>query len=245
MPRALLIDDEPSGRDALRALLAAHAAVAIVGEAGTLTAARSLLDTADYDLVFLDIQLRGGTGFDLVPHVRPGARVIFVTAYDQHALRAFQVNALDYLLKPVDPALLAASLARLATPSTFNLQLSTPPPPLTLDDRVLVRLGAGHDRFVRLADIRTVSSNENYTTVTLGAASEHLLVRRSLQAWAEQLPAAHFLRVHRQTIVNVAHARGLTRVTDDISHLTLDGLPAPVSVSQRFLPALRAHLGPA
>jgi DNA-binding LytR/AlgR family response regulator len=107
---------------------------------------------------------------------------------------------------------------------------------------VLLKLGAGHERFIRLADIRAISSSENYTAVSVGADGEHLLVRRSLQAWSEQLPAAHFLRVHRQTLVNVTHARGLTRVTEDISHLTLDGLPTPVTVSQRFLPALRTHL---
>src|SRR4051812_48452693 len=101
MPNALIIDDEPPARTVLRALLAAHAGTTIIGEAGTMRAARELLEEADYSLVFLDIQLRGGSGFDLVPLVRAGAAVIFVTAHDEHALRAFEVNAIDYLLKPV------------------------------------------------------------------------------------------------------------------------------------------------
>src|SRR5689334_4894881 len=90
--RALIIDDEPPARSVLRMLLAAHANVEVVGEAGTLRTARELLATLDYTLVFLDIQLRGGTGFDLVPQVRAGAAIIFVTAHDEHALRAFEVN---------------------------------------------------------------------------------------------------------------------------------------------------------
>src|SRR2546423_10649622 len=113
MLRALLIDDEPPARADLRERLAAHPRVTIVDEAGTLARARALLACDDYDLVFLDIQLRGGSGFDLVPDVRPEARIVFVTAFNDHAVRAFDVNALDYLLKPVQPARLAASLARL------------------------------------------------------------------------------------------------------------------------------------
>jgi two-component system LytT family response regulator len=245
MPRVLLIDDEPPACDILRALLGETPDIAVVGEAGTLATARTLLGTSDYDLVFLDIQLRGGTGFDLVPLVRPGARIIFVTAYDQHALRAFEVNALDYLLKPIAPERLAAALARLSTGSplsTSNPQLSTPTPPLTPDDRVLLKLGAGNERFVRLADIRCITSEENYSAVHVGAPAERLLVRRTLQSWEDQLPASHFVRVHRQAIVNPAHARGLTRITEDVSHLTLEGLAEPVAVSQRYLPALRARL---
>ena len=114
MPRALLIDDEALARTELRRLLAAHPDVAIVGEADDVSSARARLAPADYDLVFLDIQLAGGSGFDLIPHVAPAAAIVFVTAHDAFALRAFEVNALDYLLKPVPPTRLAESLARLA-----------------------------------------------------------------------------------------------------------------------------------
>src|SRR3954464_12079964 len=97
--RALLIEDEPAARTLLRRMLGKHPGITIVGEAGSITAARHLLERDHYELVFLDIQLDGGSGFDLVPHVRREARIIFVTAHDQHALRAFEVNALDYLTK--------------------------------------------------------------------------------------------------------------------------------------------------
>jgi two-component system LytT family response regulator len=238
MIRVLLVDDEPPACAALRALLDEHPRISVTGECGTIAEARVALARGNYDLVFLDIQLRGGSGFDLVPQVRPGARIIFVTAYDQHALRAFEVNALDYLLKPVAPDRLAAALARAAsTAAAVPAGLA-----LTPDDRVLLKLGAGNERFVRLGDIRSITSNENYTEVTVGATGEHLLVRRTLQAWEEALPPAHFVRVHRQTIVNLARARSLTRVTDDISHLALEGVSAPVAVSQRYLPALRGKL---
>lgn len=234
--RALIIDDGPPACDILRALLADHPTVHIVGEVGTVTAARARLAQPDYDLVFLDVQLRGGTGFDLVPHVRPGARIIFVTAYDAHALRAFEVNALDYLVKPV-------ALARLVAPAS-----SAPPPParpLRIDDRVLLKLGAGQERFVSLNEIRCVASNENYSELRVGASGERLLVRQTMKAWEDLLPPAQFVRVHRQMIVNVAHVVRLGRVSEATSLLHLDGVGDPVPASYRYAGALRAALSAA
>jgi len=241
--RALIIDDEPPACDILRALLADHPAVSVVGEAGTVSAARARLAQPDYDLVFLDVQLRGGTGFDLVPHVRPGACIIFVTAYDGHALRAFEVNALDYLVKPVAPERLANALARLHAPTT-----ATPFPPsrpLLMSDRVLVKLGVGSERFVDLAEIRFVASNENYSQIAVGAAGEHLLVRRTMKAWEDILPPEHFVRVHRQMIVNTAHVRRVDRASEATSLLHLDGVRDPVPASYRYAGALRAALSAA
>ncbi len=235
MPRAILIDDEPPARDILRALLAAHPDVVVTAEAGTLASAREALGRNDYDLVFLDIQLRGGTGFDLVDHVRPGAKIIFVTAFDVHALRAFEVNALDYLLKPVAPQRLAQALARLEQPPAAAAL------PLSSDDRVLLKLGSGQERFVLLADIRLLASCENYSEVTL-AGGEHCLVRKTMKAWETALPSSHFLRVHRTAIVNVAHVTRIERLTEASSHVHLNGVAAPVTASYRYLPALREQL---
>jgi len=239
MPKALLIDDEVLVREDLRRLLAAHPEVSIAGEAGTVASARKLLGTAGYDLVFLDIQLIGGTGFDLVPHVSPAARIIFVTAYDQHALRAFEVNALDYLLKPVAPARLAQALARLVTPPPDDPQ--PPRVPLAAGDRLLLRLGSGNERFVCLADIRQIVSCENYSEVWLDAG-EHVLVRKTLAAWEATLPATHFVRVHRTTIVNTARVTRIERVTEATSRVYLDGVADPVTASYRYLLALREAL---
>lgn len=240
MNRALLIDDEPPACAALRAMLAEHPQVTVVGEAGTMDEARARLAQADYDLVFLDIQLRGGTGFDLVPHVRPGARIIFVTAYDAHALRAFEVNAVDYLMKPVAPDRLARTLQRLEPGHS-----GAPFPgvrPLGLDDRVLLKLGAGTERFVRLGDIRYVSSSENYSEIAVGTAGERVLTRKTMKAWEEILPAEIFVRVHRQMIVNTQHVLRLDRASEATSRLYLDAVPEPVTASYRYLAALRERL---
>ena len=166
--RALLIDDEPLARMELRRLLAAHAYVTIAGEAGTVADARTRLGRPDYDLVFLDIQLRGGSGFDLLDSVHPEAQVVFVTAYDRFALRAFEVNALDYLLKPVAAARLATTLQRLGDGRDQPVVEAAPVTAgganqkLTTEDRVFVKTGTA-TRFVPVASICAVRSAENYT----------------------------------------------------------------------------------
>jgi two-component system LytT family response regulator len=239
MPAALLIDDEPPARAVLRALLAKYPAVTIAGEAGTMRAARELLAKPGYSLVFLDIQLRGGSGFDLVPHVRPGAAVIFVTAHNEHALRAFEVKALDYLLKPVKPERLAASLARLgATRPTETGSL--PAKRLLIDDTIYVRTEDGA-RFLPLAAISALLSNENYCELHLVSGDE-LLVRHTLKAWEDALPAPPFARAHRQAIVNFNHLMRIEEDGADAPLLHLTGLRAPLRASRREWAALRALL---
>jgi two-component system LytT family response regulator len=109
------------------------------------------------------------------------------------------------------------------------------------DDRLLLRLGSGNERFIRLSDIRQVVSCENYSEVHLGGG-EHVLVRKTLAAWEAELPAAHFARVHRTTIVNVARVTRIERLTEATSHVHLDGVARPATASYRYLPALREAL---
>ena len=236
MPKAVIIDDEINARKDLRKLLAAHPEVGVAGEAATFDEARVLLRRGEYDLVFLDVQLVGGSGFDLVPDVRTDARIIFVTAYDQFALRAFEVNALDFLQKPVRTARLAESLRR-AGPAAAPAV----PPALRADDVVQVKTGPGAVRFVRVEAILTISSQDNYSDVRL-TGGEHFLVRQTLASWEERLPAALFLRVHRQTIVNIARVEGVTPVDDETSMLRLAGIAEPVRARRQHMPELQNRM---
>lgn len=231
----LLIDDEPAARQFLRLALADYPATAVVGEAGTINEARVQLARTDYDLVLLDIQLRGGSGFDLTPFIRPEARIVFVTAYDEHALRAFAVNALDYLVKPIDPARLGEALARAST------SLSPAATGFTPEDIVHVKTGSGTTRFIPVASIALITTNDNYTEITLADGARHF-VRRTLKSWEDALPSAMFVRVHRYALVNVAHLRRTDRATDETTLLTLTGVAAPVRASFRYADDLRARL---
>ena len=241
MWKTLLIDDEPAARDELRWLLSDHPEFEIVGEAATFNQARERLALHDYDLVLLDIQLIGGTGFDLVPHIRPGARVIFITAYDQHALRAFEVNALDYLLKPVASARFEAALDRLK-PEAFPAEPDpVSRPVLRPDDRILLKLDSATERFVALAEICTITAAENYTEVLLGDG-EKLFVRRTMKAWEESLPPADFGRVHRTVIVALSRIERIVRHNRLTFEIHLRDQPVPLPVSYRLIADLRTRL---
>ena len=187
--KALIIDDERLARLELRRLLAAHPEVEIVGEARGGEEALALIAKLGPDAIFLDIQMPGMSGFDLLERLEDLPQVIFTTAYDEYALKAFEVNVLDYLLKPVAPARLAAALARVR-PRTEPARL----------EQVFVRDG---DRcwIVRLPDIFLLESEGNYTRVHF--ASERPLIRRSLNALEEQLDPAMFFRAGRKEIVNL------------------------------------------
>ncbi|MCF3648858.1 LytR/AlgR family response regulator transcription factor [Synoicihabitans lomoniglobus] len=246
---ALLIDDEPLARIELRRLLQAHADITIVGEAGTLNEARERLAATDYDLVFLDIQLRGGTGFDLLEHIPPHARVIFVTAFDRYAVRAFDVNALDYLLKPVTAERLSASLYRL-DPAEPTAPAGRGPesdrenaPPFTVEDRIFVK--TGHTtRFIEIRAIVSIRSCENYTEIQLADGSQHLTLR-TLKSWENTLPASIFARVHRQSLINLQHVRAIVRGEgEDVRFAFQPPLPE-IAASRRCVAELRQRLADA
>jgi len=234
----LLIDDEPLARVELRRLLQTHAHIAIAGEAGTLIEAREILGRPGYDLVFLDVQLRGGTGFDLLASIAPGAQIVFVTAFDRYAVRAFDVNALDYLLKPVTAPRLALALQRLADIRTAPIAAAQPATArLALDDRAFVKSGHA-TRFVPVAAIGAIKSCENYTELLLADGGK-LLALRSLKAWEELLPEEHFVRIHRQALVNLAHVKKITRAGEDDVLFELTPPLAPLPASRRQLAELR------
>lgn len=242
--RALLIEDEATARADLRAKLAVHPEVEIVGEAATLRSARALLAEADYDLVFLDIQLVGGNSFELVPEVKPGARIIFATAYDTYAVRAFEVNALDYLLKPVAPARLAEALKRFVSAGPVAGEVEADEPPLAttlrIEDTVYLRSGL-RARFAPVIEISVITAQDNYCEVRLADGSK-VFLRRSLKAWEDVLPATHFMRVHRTQIVNLTRVTRYERDGDERTLLQMEGQAELVPASRYRWSELRERL---
>jgi two-component system LytT family response regulator len=241
MIRTLLIDDEKTARTDLRAMLAAHPEVEIVGEAATVKTARTLLVTADYALVFLDIQLVGGTGFDLMPNVRAGAKVIFVTAHNEHAVRAFEVNALDYLLKPVKAERLARALMRVEQPAPEETEAASPAALALRADDILHLSSGSAARFAAVADLSAIEAEENYSLVRL-ADGTSVLVRRSLKAWEDMLPAMQFMRVHRTVIVNLARLTGYRRDAQKAISVQVHGVADSLPVSRLYWMELKARL---
>lgn len=240
--RALLIEDEEVARTQLRALLAQHSEIEIVGEAASVKQARALLARHNYDLVFLDIQLADGSGFEIIADVTPGAAIIFVSVSEEHALRAFDVNALDYLVKPVKSPRLAESLRRVAERSVKPAAMRAPTgaKSLRLEDTIHLNSGA-RAHFARVADISLVQAHENYSRVQLVDGTQ-ILVRRTLKAWADSLPTNTFLQVHRATIVNISRVTAYERSSPRTISLRLTGVPLPVAVSRVATPEVKDRL---
>ncbi len=201
--KALLIDDERLARNELRRLLAAFPAITIAGEAANAAQAREQIAALRPDLLFLDVQMPGETGMQLLESLEPPVpQVIFTTAYDEFAVKAVDLNALDYLLKPVDPARLAAAIERLqAKIGAAPTDPAEKPARLDAADKVFVREG---DRcwFVEVKQIRLLESEGNYTRVHFDDAQPQLF--RSLNAMEERLDAKCFFRANRRQIINLS-----------------------------------------
>ena len=240
--RTLLVDDTRLARVEMRTLLEAHADIDIVGEADDVAAAVAMIERLRPDCVLLDIQMPSGTGFDVLDRIDHAPLVLFSTAYDQHALRAFEANALDYVVKPVEPARLASALdrvrARLSHPTPAQVAPDSTRAPLGLDDQVFLRDGE-RCWFVALADISRIVVDGNYARVWF--KGEHALLMRSLTALEARLDATVFFRANRNTLVNLRHVRGVELSVADGYVLALrDG--AEVEVSRRQARELRERL---
>ena len=201
--RAIIIDDERLARTELRKLLQDYPEVEVVDEAANADEGINKIDTLQPDLVFLDIQMPGKTGFDMLAELERAPHVIFTTAYDEYALKAFEVNALDYLLKPIEPKRLADAMQKLhvaetkenhVIPENFNQSI------LTEADQVFVKDGE-RCWFVKLSDIRLFESVGNYAKVFF--ASNKPLILKSLNALEERLDPKTFFRANRKHIVNL------------------------------------------
>jgi two-component system LytT family response regulator len=194
--RALIADDEPLSRRRLERLLLRRDDVEVVGTARDGDEALAMIAALAPDLIFLDIQMPGLGGFDVLREIGGGGRpfVIFTTAFDQYALRAFEVHALDYLLKPFDESRLAAALDR-ALPLIGGAEWT---------QRFVVK-SAGRLLFLRTDEIDWIAAADNYVYLHAGSASH--LVRMTLKSIEETLDPARFARVHRSTIVNLDAVR--------------------------------------
>ncbi len=239
--RVLIVDDARLARRELRTLLAAIPWVACVGEADDVPAAREAILREQPDLVLLDVQMPSGEGFDVLDGLETVPMVVFVTAYDQYAVRAFETNALDYLVKPVEAGRLQAALER------GRERLSAPAAPtatgsvrdaLGAEDQVFLRDGE-RCWFVALGEIRKVVVEGNYAR--LWFRDQNAVLARSLSTLEARLSPALFFRANRNTLVNLRRVRAIEPSLGDGYDLTLDD-GSQVEVSRRQARELRERL---
>ena len=239
--RTIIVDDERLARQKLRSMLAAHPEIQIAGEADSVETAMQLIAQTQPELVFLDIQMPGESGFDLLNRLTQPIRVIFVTAFDEYAIRAFEVNALDYLLKPVNPERLAAALARLSEISTPSVESGIKSNrPLEYDDFLFLPFGAG-SRFLKISEIKCVSAAGSYSEV-IAADNQKSLVLKPLNEWEARLPDKHFARIHRATIINIAFVERTEKWFNYSFQVYLRGISEPFTMSRRYAAKLKEKL---
>ncbi|MCU0634999.1 MAG: LytTR family DNA-binding domain-containing protein [Gemmatimonadaceae bacterium] len=246
--RCLLVDDEEAALRRLRRLLTADPRVVIAGEAADGASALARLEQGDVDVLFLDIQMPGMTGLEVARRLPADSRVrvVFVTAHDEYAINAFELSALDYLLKPVNPERLAATVRRLADPLDrprgigalpAALEAAGAPAPL---QRVLVPDGKGQ-RLVDMTQVHLISAYGNY--VKLHAGTDTLLYRQTMQRMEGALDRQDFVRIHRGAIVNVRFIASVAPYVAGDHIVTLKG-GARVRLSRHYRDAFFDRFSP-
>ena len=200
--KAIIVDDERLARNELKKLLEQHPEIEVVDEASNVDEGVEKIDITRPDLIFLDIQMPGKTGFDLLAELEKAPRVIFTTAYDEFALKAFEVNALDYLLKPIDPLRLADAIQKLQSEMLLEQAslMGTSRGSLTEADQVFVKDGE-KCWFVKLSEIRLFESVGNYAKVYFSTYKP--LILKSLNSLEDRLDERVFFRANRKHIINL------------------------------------------
>ncbi len=236
--RALIVDDERPARRWLRQLLHKHPEIVIAGEADGVNSARKLAATERPDIVFLDVQMPPGSGFDVLPALPVDCRVVFVTAHDNFAVKAFEANALDYLLKPVHPERLAETVRRLFVPAKplaaateviLGLQDIVP-----LRDRSIFQM-------TRVEAIAAIQADGAYVRI-LAHGQPSILVLGGIGEWQKRLPEPPFVRLDRSLLINVTHLKETRSHSRDETDLFLNGCTQPLKLGRTASQRLRRLL---
>lgn len=286
--RALIVDDERLARKDLRRLLSHHKDINIVGEAENISEAVNIINTLSPALVFLDIQLSDESGFSLLDHINHTMQVVFVTAYDHYAVRAFEVNALDYVLKPVHSERLAQTLVRIRKAINTAAEMPQPEPFTTIpsisdtespgdqrrdeeehdeeeheqdlvnqdlsnterssspdtqnrkyayEDFIFVK-AQERSGFIKVNNILSLTATGNYTMIHL-VTGEQKIVLRPMRDWENSLPEQFFVRVHRNTIININFVEKVEPWSNSSYRIFINHIKEPIIASRRYSTRLR------
>lgn len=242
--RAIIVDDEHPARRWLRKLLGSHADIEIVGEADDVSHACDIVGELQPDVVFLDVQMPPATGFDLLPWLPARTQVIFVTAFDSFAVKAFEANALDYLLKPVHPDRLAQALARLHTGAGGQPRAQIAADShaaLTMDDLLPIR---DRDvlRMIAVDKIAAIKAEGAYTKIVVSGAAP-IMVLCAISDWETRLPSPPFARLDRSRIINLEKVTEAIAKNRNQTLVTVDGVDGALELGRAASQRLRQLLG--
>ena len=236
--KAIIVDDERLARKELSLLLSEYPNIKIVGETANVSTAQNLINNLNPDLIFLDIQMPGESGFDLINTISTSAQIIFVTAFDEYAIRAFEINALDYLLKPVNPSRLKEAISRLdSQPKNEETKLRKLGP----DDRLLIVIN-NKLQFIKVDSIIYISAAGDYTEIKT-INNQKGITLKPVKEWEFRLPENMFARIHRSTIVNLDQIEKFEEWFQHSYRVYLKNIDSPFEVSRRYAAKLKDKYG--
>ncbi|MEJ2636131.1 MAG: LytTR family DNA-binding domain-containing protein [Calditrichia bacterium] len=236
--KAIIVDDERLARKDLLLMLREFDNIEVVGEADSVTLALEIIRRKSPDIIFLDIQMPGESGFDLLEKAQTQAKIIFVTAFDEYAIRAFEVNAMDYLLKPISTERLTRTLERIELEEyPDNSQIRQ----LSYDDRLFLIVNS-HLRFLKVKQIIYINAAGDYSEIFTSEGIKGL-TQKTMKEWEMRLPETYFCRIHRSTIINMEYVDRLEDWFNYSLRIYLKGVDNPYVISRRYVSRLKERLG--
>jgi len=235
--KTIIIDDERLARNDLKSMLQEYKSIEVVAEADSVASALKLIDAKDPDLLFLDIQMPGESGFELLDKIDLKAKVIFVTAFDEYAIKAFEVDAVDYLLKPVNPERLKSAIERLERDLEGRHGSKRK---LDYDDMMFLSIN-NHLKFFRVSSIVCIQAAGDYSEIFTNDNKKGL-VQKPMAEWEERLPEKHFIRIHRSTIINMEYTERVEEWFNNSYHVFMKDIETPFVISRRYATKLKEKL---
>ena len=231
---ALIIDDERLARNALKNKIEGFPEIEIVGEASNVGNAIAAIEEHNPDLLFLDVQLYNETGFDILDKIKYDGKIIFVTAHDEFAIRAFEINAVDYILKPISPERLKNAIDRLFS-AEKKKEYKTDQ--FNYEDRILIMCGE-RMRFIKLENVTHISASGDFSGISTIEGDEYIS-SKSMNEWEDRLPPKYFLRIHRSTIINIEYIEKAEKWFNYSSLIKLKGVENSFKVSRSYFKKIK------
>jgi two-component system LytT family response regulator len=233
---ALIIDDERLARLNLRKKLYYFSEIEVIGEASGIESGIRSINALNPDLLFLDIKLSDGTGFDLLNQIEFKGKVIFQTAYDEYACRAFEINAIDYILKPITKERLKKVIDNIINDSNEKNVRNIPK--FRYDDRIMIELSKVI-YFIKVENIICIKAVREYTSIFEKGGKEYVVLK-PICDWQKELPEEHFARVHRNSIINFNYIERSER-TGNTANIFLTGLRGSILISRGYYKVIKSR----
>lgn len=232
--KAVIVDDEKLARQDLLSLLKDFPEIEVIAEAANAEEAKAIVSELEPEIIFLDIQMPGKDGFELLSELNTRAKIIFVTAYDEYAIKAFEINAQDYLLKPVNAKRLQTAIEHV---KAVKPEIEAGAKAFDYNDSFFLMINNAY-QFLKISSIIYISSAGNYSEVVTGTKLKGLVLK-SMMEWESKLPANQFIRIHRNAIINLEYIDHVEEWFNYSYQVYLKGVEKPVLMSRRYASKLK------